>query len=118
MFADIDDMKSINDTYGHESGDLALQFTADKLRQLFQSEAFIMRYGGDEFLVISSIPLCDTDFINLQYAIESSEKKNFKLSFSIGEVSIHRNQQLSLEEAISLADAKMYEIKKEKKHSI
>lgn len=118
MFADIDDMKSINDTYGHESGDLALQFTADKLRQLFQSEAFIMRYGGDEFLVISSISLCDTDFINSQYAIESSEKKHFKLSFSIGEVSIHRNQQLSLEEAISLADTKMYEIKKEKKHSI
>lgn len=75
MFADIDDMKSINDTYGHESGDLALQFTADKLRNLFQNEAFIMRYGGDEFLVISSIPLCDTDFINSQYAIESSEKK-------------------------------------------
>lgn len=118
MFADIDDMKSINDTYGHESGDLALQFTADKLRQLFQSEAFIMRYGGDEFLVISSIPLCDTDFINSQYTIKSSEKKHFKLSFSIGEVSIHRNQQLSLEEAISLADTKMYEIKKEKKHSI
>ena len=45
-------------------------------------------------------------------------KKHFKLSFSIGEVSIHRNQQLSLEEAISLADTKMYEIKKEKKHSI
>ena len=118
MFADIDDMKSINDTYGHESGDLALQFTADKLRQLFQSEAFIMRYGGDEFLVISSIPLCDTDFINSQYTIKSSEKKHFNLSFSIGEVSIHRNQQLSLEEAISLADTKMYEIKKEKKHSI
>lgn len=118
MFADIDDMKSINDTYGHESGDLALQFTADKLRNLFQNEAFIMHYGGDEFLVISSIPLRDTDFINTQYTIESSEKKHFKLSFSVGEVSIHHNQQLSLEEAIPLADAKMYEIKKEKKHSI
>ena len=73
-----------------------------------------MRYGGDEFLVISSIPLCDTDFINTQYTIEASKNKHFKLSFSIGEVSIHRNQQLSLEEAVSLADTKMYEIKKEK----
>ena len=43
---------------------------------------------------------------------------NIALSFSVGEVSIHHNQQLSLEEAIPLADAKMYEIKKEKKHSI
>ena len=111
-------MKSINDTYGHESGDLAIQFTANKLRKLFQDDAFIMRYGGDEFLVISSIPLCDTDFINTQYTIEASENKHFKLSFSIGEVSIHRNQQLSLEEAVSLADTKMYEIKKEKKHFI
>lgn len=118
LFADIDDMKSINDTYGHESGDLAIQFTANKLRKLFQDDAFIMRYGGDEFLVISSIPLCDTDFINTQYTIEASENKHFKLSFSIGEVSIHRNQQLSLEEAVSLADTKMYEIKKEKKHFI
>jgi diguanylate cyclase (GGDEF)-like protein len=49
---DINDFKSINDRFGHKCGDEALQYTAAILTDTFGKDAFISRYGGDEFVVI------------------------------------------------------------------
>ena len=53
-FIDIDDMKSINDTLGHDAGDKALIDTANILRQILREADIIARIGGDEFAIIAT----------------------------------------------------------------
>ena len=52
LMVDIDHLKSINDTYGHESGNRALKLVADALHRLTRSTDIVARYGGDEFIVL------------------------------------------------------------------
>jgi len=52
IFCDIDDFKNVNDTYGHDSGDLVLQRFAVKLKHSLRGADFIGRWGGEEFLII------------------------------------------------------------------
>lgn len=49
---DIDDFKNINDTYGHEAGDKVLKFVAEELAHSVRANDKIIRYGGDEFLLM------------------------------------------------------------------
>ncbi len=53
VMVDLDNFKHVNDTYGHEAGDRALEKTADILRECFENE-IIARVGGDEFMVVTS----------------------------------------------------------------
>ena len=52
LLIDVDNFKTVNDTYGHAVGDLALKKVASLLEECFQSNDFPVRYGGDEFAVI------------------------------------------------------------------
>ncbi len=52
MFADVDGLKNINDTYGHEAGDAVLKHVAQVLLSLTKQGDVVIRYGGDEFVVI------------------------------------------------------------------
>lgn len=52
MFLDLDDFKMINDSYGHEVGDLVLQMIAGRLKETTRDEDTVCRHGGDEFLYI------------------------------------------------------------------
>lgn len=57
LVIDTDDFKQVNDTYGHQSGDVALQSTADALRRTFRPQDLIGRLGGDEFAVCINGPI-------------------------------------------------------------
>lgn len=52
LFCDIDNFKSVNDSYGHQAGDMLLSGVADKLTQTFQRDDVVCRIGGDEFVVL------------------------------------------------------------------
>ena len=85
LFIDMDDMKSINDRFGHEAGDAALKVTARLLQDVCSPEAFIMRYGGDEFIIIDSGLNDDlhTDILKAAEQYNTSSGMPFTLGFSI-----------------------------------
>lgn len=59
MLVDVDYFKNVNDTYGHESGDVVLVHTVDIIKSCVRSTDYVIRWGGEEFLVI--IPGCSLD---------------------------------------------------------
>jgi diguanylate cyclase (GGDEF)-like protein len=52
LMVDIDHLKAVNDTYGHEAGNRAVKLVADALQRLTRSTDIVARYGGDEFIVL------------------------------------------------------------------
>ena len=120
ILADLDDMKKINDTLGHENGDLALRDTADILKETFRGSDVIARIGGDEFAVcIVEEERSGDDIImgRLQKNLDqynNAEKRPFMLSLSLGFARCDRGTSCSIDEMLSRADKLMYEHKKNK----
>ncbi|MGC8804699.1 MAG: sensor domain-containing diguanylate cyclase [Candidatus Ratteibacteria bacterium] len=121
FFMDVDDFKNINDIYGHQEGDRALQMIADALKKTFRESDILGRIGGDEFvaLVIQSSPV-DTDTVlrRLQTNLDSfnqNNKKDYKLSVSVGVAYYQPGQKRTIDNLISIADKLMYANKRLKK---
>jgi len=118
IFSDIDDMKKINDDFGHLQGDLVLKKVADILRSSFRDSDIIARIGGDEFVVL--IP--DTGdyspertISRLQENINEYNKKEKKdLSLSIGIADFYPDLKFSLQDLLDKADKHLYEEKKKR----
>ena len=114
---DIDNFKSINDTYGHLKGDEALIMVADTLMENFRKTDFIGRYGGDEFLMIGHTKHKDDANLIFQRLKSKLDEKNFSgqypynLSASIGYVVCDPLSHPTMDEVLSEADEKMYEVK-------
>ena len=117
LFTDLDDMKQINDEYGHDMGDEALKASAWILSECCDPESFIMRYGGDEFIIISG---ADQEHLK-ECILEKAEEYNrtsgkpFRLSFSIGTYRAEESRGETMDDSIKKADAFMYRIKTERK---
>ena len=117
LFIDMNDMKAINDRFGHESGDAALKASARILQRICSENAFIMRYGGDEFIIIDSgknPALCE----ELDAAADESTRTSgipFILSLSIGVIRTTSDERMPLDECIRVADSLMYRNKQKKK---
>ena len=113
-FIDMDHMKEINDIHGHEMGDFALKEAAQLVKEVSQGD-FAMRYGGDEFIIITSCQnttLAHT-FEEKLKVFNDSQHYPFELSLSVG--CFQSTLDHTFEEAIKQADTMMYEIKKRKK---
>ena len=118
MFADINDLKKINDRYGHAFGDRAINFVAEAVKESISGDNAIgIRYGGDEFLVIAANA-------TRKYAEEIRRKINshierenslginpVKFSVSIGYVLTDPRSDKSVTDYVDEADKLMYEIK-------
>ncbi len=120
LFADFDDMKAINDTMGHGTGDQALKETADILKKTFRESDIIARIGGDEFVVLS-MQEAEDDKGNLMNRLQrnldkvnKSKGQQYRLSLSLGMANSDPKDPCSLLELLSLADRHMYEQKGQK----
>lgn len=125
ILIDIDHFKQINDHYGHLSGDKALRQTASVLKMVFGGEdAFLARYGGDEFAVVLTQAseekvLEYIDNLNLAMELSCSNKNiSWKLALSVGYTRIDLARGATLKEVIAAADLNMYKAKQAKKNNL
>lgn len=123
LYADIDGLKEINDSMGHQEGDIMLTEVANVLKGNYRESDIIARIGGDEFVVLPVGATGDSiDIITsrLEEALEMHNSKRncvYKLSLSYGLTYYDPNTQCSLDELLIQADKAMYEHKKKKKIS-
>lgn len=121
FFFDLDGLKIINDSKGHEAGDLLIQAMADCIRYNLKDNMLAMRYGGDEFVVFGGFSDRNDaeDVLNgIQESIatlNASNRYGFKLSTSIGCSEYKATEIEDLSVLIDLADQNMYLEKRRKK---
>lgn len=114
---DLDDFKLYNDIYGHDMGDQVLCIVADVIKNCIRKTDKLIRYGGDEFLLILSDMVRGTlrgKLLQIQEAIENAAIPNcprLKLTASIGGVI---SEDGKIDEAIAKADQLMYKAKDHK----
>ena len=120
LYADLDNLKLINDTLGHQEGDRALIETADILGNNFRQSDIIARIGGDEFVVFpvgTSTDCVDKILGRLQKALEAYNAENnrgYSLSISAGISFYDPERPCSIDDLLAKADRSMYERKMKK----
>jgi len=120
FYMDLDGMKEINDTLGHQYGDKALVATSNIMHKSFRTTDILSRLGGDEFVVIAVKAQYEFIPIIIQrikdYIKETNSGiKDYQISLSIGVSKVDLENESPLEQAISDADKEMYAIKMENK---
>ena len=114
VFIDVDDMKGINDRFGHDVGDEALRQTAGLLRSSFRDSDLLARLGGDEFCVLIVEGDPERAVERLRRALPETSTGDgvpYDLRLSIGFARFDPSSHRSVEELIAAADRKMYEDK-------
>lgn len=118
---DLDDFKTVNDTLGHDGGDYALMYFADKLEEHMGTKSLLARYGGDEFIVLLTgvseseaqeklEELVKSMDVSLRYAGNTK-----KISISVG--AVYSDQMSSFETMFHEADKVLYKTKQNGKNS-
>lgn len=120
LFADLDGLKRINDTLGHEMGDRVIADAAQILKHTFRHADIVARLGGDEF--VTFIPArsdCENTFhIRLQTHIDHLNQagdRPYQLSMSVGVQFCPSTDEASLEDLLAQADKLMYNHKRTKR---
>jgi diguanylate cyclase (GGDEF)-like protein/PAS domain S-box-containing protein len=117
IFADMDHMKVINDSYGHSQGDKALKDLGEILRNTFRESDIIARIGGDEFVILITAFQNGAENLYLGRLCNNIEKFNgskirpYTISVSIGMVVSDPFESYSVEVLLEHADRRMYERK-------
>ena len=117
VMIDIDYFKNYNDFYGHPAGDIVIKKTADILRKSIRKNDILIRYGGEEFLLV--LKNADKEiFIDVyKRIVRNLEKENIvhekssvsdKVTLSVGVCFAHFEKTLNLEKSIKSADEALY----------
>ena len=121
LFIDMDRLKTINDTFGHEQGDRAIKAVANAVLHNIPSEAVPVRYGGDEFLVVIPSPAADRLEATVQAITAALSEEAYAMGLHIPlEIStgvVIAEPGRPLDEYVREADALMYREKKSKRAS-
>ena len=120
FYLDLDGMKEINDTLGHDYGDKALLTSSKIMHRTFRTTDILSRIGGDEFVVVAVKAQYEFIPIIIQrikdYIKEENDNlKDYQISMSIGVSKVDLDHEAPLEDAIKNADKEMYRVKVENK---
>jgi diguanylate cyclase (GGDEF)-like protein len=124
ILMDLDQFKEINDRYGHDVGDEALQDTVKVLRKCLRQNDFLARYGGDEFLVvldIDDLPMLEMTIQRINSGFRTYNEENhkpFSLNVSLGYQVYDYQTAMTSEEFLKVLDTLMYQDKKESSERI
>lgn len=118
VYADMNNLKIINDRYGHEEGDFSLKAIADQLATTAGKGGVTGRIGGDEFATIRPYDgteegreVLEALYAAMQRFNEASDKE-YNVTVSAGACVLHPDSEMTLAEALSAADERLYEVKK------
>ena len=121
IYADMDGLKQINDTHGHQEGSNAIRQLAEILKKSFRESDIIARLGGDEFTIFVMETIAFNVTIPIERLRENLRRYNaqnlhaYQLSLSVGTVCVESEDDSTIEELLIKADKAMYENKKQKK---
>jgi diguanylate cyclase (GGDEF)-like protein/PAS domain S-box-containing protein len=121
LFVDMDDFKEINDTFGHNEGDVALTRAAQVLRKTFRDSDILARLGGDEFVVLATDTAAATSDIIVSRMRRELQERNeedgypYRLSFSVGAARFDPDAPPSIEELLATADSMLYQQKRHRR---
>ena len=115
--ADMDYFKQVNDTYGHEAGDTVLKQLAVILRENTRASDLIIRYGGEEFLIVLRDTEADPAVATAEKIREAVEKHKIQLAgvviqktISVG-VAVYPNDSSTFWQVVKYADVALYKAK-------
>ena len=123
LYADMDNLKQINDNLGHNEGDAAIVAASKILKETYRETDIISRIGGDEFIVFpveTSEDSSNAITVRLQRNLEiynTISNLDYKLSLSVGIVLINAESSCNVDELIVQADKLMYESKQKKTYT-
>lgn len=124
VFADMDNLKQVNDNFGHNNGDFAIKSIADILEKSFGQEDIIGRIGGDEFVAFSFLDNSERPteirrkIAELSKELNETCDKPYYIDVSIGITTFTCSPTLVIEEILHNADEALYENKKNKRKSV
>ena len=123
-YIDMDNLKQVNDRFGHKEGDYSLVSIANTLRKSFPKGTVIARIGGDEYAVFTP----DMKDVKMKNIIESmsyyqdrlneTNNKPYYIDFSLGIQELVLSDQLNVEAELTKADSMLYEDKKNKRKDV
>ena len=124
LFADMDNLKQVNDRFGHKNGDYAIKSIAGILKESFQADDVIGRIGGDEFVAFCFLDnpntqeeLCNT-IKKLSAELNEKSEKPYYIDISLGYTTFVCQPTLNIEDVLHEADVALYEQKKNKRKDV
>ena len=117
-YTDLDNLKRINDQFGHEEGDKAIVQMANLFQSILREVDIIIRMGGDEFLLVfpdsslKQIPIIEKRLYAKLARKNRVSNKPYKIGFSIGFSCYNSEHPKSIEDLMRIADQEMYKNKK------
>ena len=121
LILDLDDFKKINDTFGHEIGDLVIKQLVEIAKNSIRKNDLIVRFGGDEFIILlpnTQIEQAKTVALKIIDKIDEYNKdKEFNFTISVG-VSSYQKGDETIDNLISRADDALYEAKTTGKNKV
>ncbi len=119
MFMDVDHFKSVNDSLGHDIGDLVLKEFGTRLKRAVRQVDFVARLGGDEFMVIaeeqagedSAAVIAQKIIDNMAADFAINDQRSLRVTTSIG-IALYTGQALNADDLIRQADQAMYQAKR------
>jgi diguanylate cyclase (GGDEF)-like protein len=124
LMIDIDHFKSVNDTYGHQAGDLVLKEIAALMIALKRKEENIGRYGGEEFYGIcrgntkSGVEFAERIRRNVEDHIFSYKGTDIRITISVGVASTEDMAKSSMDDLLALADKRLYQAKHQGRNKV